>query len=379
MRSERSRHARCGDHRRQRVQLVRREIRTWLPVRRSSRCACSARMAPAPLTASSTRFSGCSITPREKHPRRQSVVRHATRPGSLPDADPLASMLDKDARRSACDRDQGAGRRRDLRRRRCRQRRTGGLFDAAALDRASSRTPSAGRCDVWGGITAPGSFPWVFTVGASSSNGSFTRADDERAAFSSRGPAFPLQIAKPDILAGGVGIESTAAPGSALYRARARVANPSWLVHGAFPTAALPVPRAQRHEPGGCRRQRRRRADDPGEPAADAQLDQGHPRVHRPRITTATTRSSRAPASSTRSEPFGCLVSTRPRATVSVCRSNRFGASTSSGVITTCPAVSCCRARMPGRRGVLWGSTENGRERRRQHRVGHVVRVRRVR
>jgi serine protease AprX len=92
---------------------------------------------------------------------------------------------------------------------------------------------------VWGGITAPGSFPWVFTVGASSSKGSFTRGDDERAAFSSRGPAFPLQIAKPDILAGGVGIESTAVPGSALYEEGAR-ANPSWLVHGAFPTAHLP-------------------------------------------------------------------------------------------------------------------------------------------
>jgi len=60
------------------------------------------------------------------------------------------------------------------------------------------------------GITAPGTFPWVFTVGANSSKGSLIREDDTRATFSSRGPAFPLQIAKPDLLAGGVGIESTA-------------------------------------------------------------------------------------------------------------------------------------------------------------------------
>ena len=35
---------------------------------------------------------------------------------------------------------------------------------------------------------------------------SFVRDDDIRAKFSSRGPAFPLQNAKPDILAGGVGL-----------------------------------------------------------------------------------------------------------------------------------------------------------------------------
>jgi serine protease AprX len=98
---------------------------------------------------------------------------------------------------------------------------------------------ASGACDVWGGITAPGSYPWVFTAGANSSMGSFTRGDDTRAAFSSRGPAFPLQIAKPDVLAGGVGVESTAAPGSALYTA-ALAAHPEALVHGAFPTAAFP-------------------------------------------------------------------------------------------------------------------------------------------
>ena len=79
----------------------------------------------------------------------------------------------------------------------------------------------------------------MFTVGANSSKGSFIREDDARAKFSSRGPAFPLQIAKPDILAGGVGIESTAAAGSKLYQQGA-AAIPSWLIPGAFPTAHLP-------------------------------------------------------------------------------------------------------------------------------------------
>ena len=99
--------------------------------------------------------------------------------------------------------------------------------------------PSAGSCDVWGGITEPGTFPWVFTVGANSSNGSFIREDDTRAKFSARGPAFPLQNAKPDLLAGGVGIESTAAAGSTLYQ-RGALAFPSALIDGSFPTATFP-------------------------------------------------------------------------------------------------------------------------------------------
>ena len=104
-------------------------------------------------------------------------------------------------------------------------------------------TPDAdGKCNVFGGITAPGNFPWVFTVGANSSNGSLTRGDDSRATFSSRGPALPLQIAKPDLLAGGVGIESTTAPGSTLYNsARPSAAHPGgFLIPGAFPTAGFP-------------------------------------------------------------------------------------------------------------------------------------------
>jgi serine protease AprX len=53
----------------------------------------------------------------------------------------------------------------------------------------------------------------VLTVGASTSLGTLSRKDDQVAHFSSRGPALG-RIAKPDIVASGVGIESTIASGS---------------------------------------------------------------------------------------------------------------------------------------------------------------------
>ena len=111
-----------------------------------------------------------------------------------------------------------------------------GQVDCATLP---GHVAEPGKCDVWGGITAPGTFPWVFTVGANSSQGTLTRGDDVRPTFSSRGPAFPLQIAKPDILAGGVGIESTAAPLSTLYQQDANL-HPEFLLPGAFPTTTFP-------------------------------------------------------------------------------------------------------------------------------------------
>jgi serine protease AprX len=59
--------------------------------------------------------------------------------------------------------------------------------------------------NVWGGIPSPADAPWVLTVGASSSMGTLTRKDDTMASFSSRGPAVG-HIAKPDLVASGVGI-----------------------------------------------------------------------------------------------------------------------------------------------------------------------------
>ena len=76
-----------------------------------------------------------------------------------------------------------------------------------------------------GSIAAPGNAPWVLTVGASDDRGTPDRADDVVAAFSSRGPTAIDGTPKPDLVAPGVGIESTADPASTLFaiQPRARV------------------------------------------------------------------------------------------------------------------------------------------------------------
>jgi serine protease AprX len=73
-----------------------------------------------------------------------------------------------------------------------------------------------------GGITSPANAPWVLTVGASSTNGTFTRFDDTMAAFSSSGPTNIDFDAKPDVVAPGVGTISLAAPGSTFYTEKAQ-------------------------------------------------------------------------------------------------------------------------------------------------------------
>jgi serine protease AprX len=70
---------------------------------------------------------------------------------------------------------------------------------------------------MYGSITAPGNAPWVLTVGASSTMGTFTRYDDKMAAFSSAGPTFLDFGAKPDLVAPGAGSISLSVPGSTFY------------------------------------------------------------------------------------------------------------------------------------------------------------------
>jgi serine protease AprX len=72
----------------------------------------------------------------------------------------------------------------------------------------------------YGAITAPGNAPWVLTVGAASSMGTISRSDDVVAGFSSRGPTAVDRIAKPDLVAPGVGIVSLSDPSSFLSSAR---------------------------------------------------------------------------------------------------------------------------------------------------------------
>jgi subtilisin family serine protease len=69
----------------------------------------------------------------------------------------------------------------------------------------------------YGAIAAPGNAPWVLTVGASSHEGTVSRADDVVAGFSSRGPSAVDFEAKPDIVAPGVGTASLSDPFSLLY------------------------------------------------------------------------------------------------------------------------------------------------------------------
>jgi serine protease AprX len=89
---------------------------------------------------------------------------------------------------------------------------------------------------LWGGITAPGNAPWVLTVGASSTMGTFDRSDDTMASFSSKGPTYLDYAAKPDLVAPGVGTISLAAPGSTLVNLAA-VNNPLALVGGTLSTS----------------------------------------------------------------------------------------------------------------------------------------------
>jgi serine protease AprX len=109
---------------------------------------------------------------------------------------------------------------------------TAGIVVVAAAGN-SGRGPE-GRTQ-YGGVMAPGNAPWVVTVGASSHMGTVDRADDSIAAFSSRGPGAGGSIAKPDIVAPGVGIESLSDSGSAFYTSRS-----SYLMNGTVATSYQP-------------------------------------------------------------------------------------------------------------------------------------------
>jgi len=75
---------------------------------------------------------------------------------------------------------------------------------------------AAGGESGYGGITSPGNAPSAITVGAVMTKDTTTRADDEVAPYSSRGPSWYDGFAKPDIVAPGHGLVSVAASGSTL-------------------------------------------------------------------------------------------------------------------------------------------------------------------
>jgi serine protease AprX len=93
----------------------------------------------------------------------------------------------------------------------------------------------ANRNALSGGITSPGNAPWVLTVGATSHMGTVSRSDDVIGDFSSHGPTWIDFAAKPDIVAPGVGIESTTSPFSRLYGELS-----SYLLRGTIPVGYKP-------------------------------------------------------------------------------------------------------------------------------------------
>jgi hypothetical protein len=73
----------------------------------------------------------------------------------------------------------------------------------------------------YGAITSPGNAPWVLTVGAYSHMGTISRADDQVAPYSSRGPTAKDFLAKPDVVAVGTGVASLSVPNSLFYTTKA--------------------------------------------------------------------------------------------------------------------------------------------------------------
>jgi serine protease AprX len=87
----------------------------------------------------------------------------------------------------------------------------------------------------WGGVVSPANAPWVLSVCAFSTGGTYSLTDDKVADFSSAGPTAIDFTAKPDICAAGVGVVSTAGPASSLFQS-GLLALPSLLLPATVPT-----------------------------------------------------------------------------------------------------------------------------------------------
>ncbi|MGE3492396.1 MAG: S8 family peptidase, partial [Vicinamibacterales bacterium] len=71
---------------------------------------------------------------------------------------------------------------------------------------------------IYGSVTSPGISPYAITVGAIRTQGTADKADDEVAPWSSKGPTMVDKIVKPDLVAPGSQIISTAARGAQLMQ-----------------------------------------------------------------------------------------------------------------------------------------------------------------
>ena len=142
------------------------------------------------------------------------------------------------------------------------------IYEAAATDplvRAVERAVAAGIVVVvaagneglnrstgeigYAGISSPGNAPSAITVGAVDTKNTLTRADDEVAPFSSRGPTWYDAYAKPDVVAPGRRVVSFMAKDSYLYKNY-----PGWYVNDGH----AHLHDAERHQHGHCGDQRSR-------------------------------------------------------------------------------------------------------------------------
>jgi serine protease AprX len=69
----------------------------------------------------------------------------------------------------------------------------------------------------YGTITAPGNDPYVITVGAANTEGTYTRTDDKMTSYSSKGPTGVDHIVKPDLVAPGNRVVSLYSSSGSLY------------------------------------------------------------------------------------------------------------------------------------------------------------------
>jgi len=92
----------------------------------------------------------------------------------------------------------------------------------------------------YGTIEAPGNDPYVITVGAMNTRDTISLGDDTIASYSSKGPSFIDNVAKPDIVAPGNLVTSLLLTGSTLSKANPTFFTPqSFYVTNGKPTASL--------------------------------------------------------------------------------------------------------------------------------------------
>jgi serine protease AprX len=84
----------------------------------------------------------------------------------------------------------------------------------------------------YGSIVAPGNDPYVITVGAMNDMGTVSRADDQIASYSSKGPTAIDHIVKPDLVAPGNGTVSLMSPNSTLAVSANLVPNSYYQIGG---------------------------------------------------------------------------------------------------------------------------------------------------